>query len=92
MRVIYKYPFSIADAFTLRLPVGAKILSVQLQDGQPTLWAMVDPREPATWIREFRVFWTGRFVPDATDYPPLVFLATIQMNGLVWHLFEALPL
>jgi len=87
MTSIYKYPFSISNAFTLGLPRGAQILSVQVQDAQPVLWAMVDTEE-VVQLREFRVFGTGQPMPDL---PRVDFLATIQMDFLCWHIFVVRP-
>ena len=48
MKRIHKYAVpdgdTFVDAFTLQLPKGARILSVQVQDEQgPQMWALVDP-------------------------------------------------
>ena len=42
MKTIYKYTLDSHDC-TLQLPKGAEILTVQLQNQIPTLWALVNP-------------------------------------------------
>lgn len=46
MRTIYKYPLEITDIQSVEMPKGAQILCVQMQNGTPCLWAMVDPDRP----------------------------------------------
>lgn len=43
MFTIYKYPIPIEDKFTLDLPIGARILCIQMQREEPQLWTIVDP-------------------------------------------------
>ena len=43
MKKIYKYAIEITDDRDIVMPVGAKILTVQNQNGVPCIWAMVDP-------------------------------------------------
>jgi hypothetical protein len=68
------------------MPMGADILSIQVQQGIPTIWAMVDPDAPQV-MREFRCLGTGYPVPKGL---PMRFIDTVQlMDGeLVFHVFE----
>lgn len=43
MLQVFKYPILVVDYFSLKLPQGAKILSVQEQYDEPQVWALVDP-------------------------------------------------
>ena len=43
MKKIYKYRIEVTDDQNIEMPVGAKILTVQTQNGVPCIWAMVDP-------------------------------------------------
>lgn len=85
MITIHKYQFQIADKVIVQMPKGAKVLSVQLQNGVPTIWARV-VTDMENESREFRVYGTGHeidtFAIQGTH------LATIQHHGLVWHIFE----
>jgi len=85
---IWKFPFQIADVFSLSMPFGASILSVQVQREVPTIWAIVNPGAPMM-DREFRCFGTGHPMPKGL---PLDFVGTIQLFGgeLVFHVFEVM--
>jgi hypothetical protein len=57
--VIYKYEVS---------PEGAQILSVSVQDGEPYIWALVDPGAPKE-EHHFKILPTGMpFDPDGLTY------------------------
>jgi hypothetical protein len=78
---IWKYPLEPRGEH--RMPVGAKILTVQIQAGVPVLWAMVNPDA----IKETRIFSTvptGRYF-DPTD---MEYIGTFQAEELVSHVFE----
>ena len=85
MSTIYKYPLG-PGRTKLLLPHGAQVLTVQMQQGEPCLWARVDPGNPPE-RRVFDTFGTGHKMPDDRT---LVYVATFQMDGgaLVWHAFE----
>lgn len=83
---IWKYAVRLdaPGAFHLQMPVGADVLTVQLQDGAPMLWAMVNP-DARTIQRSFRVVGTGW---DNEDFTGCRYVGTWQKDSLVWHLFE----
>ena len=85
MTTIYKYTLE-PGRTKLQMPQGAQVLTVQMQNGTPCLWAKVDPTRPAE-LRIFDVYGTGHTMPDD---PRMVYVATFQMDGgaLVWHAFE----
>lgn len=84
MKRIYKYPITVDDKITLSLPLGAKILTVQMQKTCPCLWVMVDPDLPKV-ERRFCLYGTGMEVKDNPFY-----IGSFQMLGgdLIFHLFE----
>jgi hypothetical protein len=84
MNRIYKYPFAVSDAVDVRLPDGAEILHVECQNGEPCIWALIDPAR-AHHVRRFRVIGTGH---DIVSLKGLTFVATFQQPPFVWHLFE----
>jgi hypothetical protein len=86
MKTIWKYPFSVADRFTLSMPEGAQILHVDLQSGIPCLWALVIPERPPTEVG-FRVFGTGHPFLGGLG-ANLVHVGTFQQGPLVWHVFR----
>jgi hypothetical protein len=69
----------------ITMPYGAQILSVQLQGGEPTLWAIVDTTRP-TEERFFIIRMTGEAIPP--EHPRGIYLATLQFqNDVVGHVF-----
>jgi len=91
MKRIYKYPFPIQveSDFVIHMPVGAKILTVQLQNGDPYIWAIVDPAAEIC-ARSFLLFGTGNPLP--TDITALPYIGTFQLRSgsFVFHLFEGI--
>lgn len=85
MVTIHKYQFEISDRVEIEMPCGASVLSIQLQDGKPTVWAMVETTYSAE-TRVFRIYGTGHKLDlFATEGR---YLGTIQLEGFVWHIFE----
>lgn len=88
MKTVFKYPVNISgqvQAFSM--PEGAQLLSLQLQRGRPTLWALVDPAAPMG-MRRFVFVGTG----DNAVGAGMEYVETLQFNdgNLVLHLFEVL--
>lgn len=83
---VWKFPIEAVDAFGIDMPIGAEILSVQTQHGQPHLWALVDTMLPNE-RRLFRLFGTGHSIDDSGE---LKYVGSFQLSGgaLVFHLFE----
>lgn len=82
MKTIHKYPVPIQDEIPLPLPINALILCVQLQNGQPHIWAEVDTDEST---RACGFFWRGtghELTGDEGKY-----VGTVQIQSLVFHLF-----
>jgi len=84
---IYKYQLDVTDWQVLMMPKDAEILTVQIQNGNVCMWALVDvlqsPRE-----REFHIYGTGNPITDETKN--LKYISTFQMRDgrLVFHVFE----
>ena len=78
---VWKFPFAIDDAVVIAMPEGAELLNVGCQEGQPCIWARVNPEAPYV-NRMFHICGTGHPAPS-TDH-----VATFQQGPLVWHLFE----
>lgn len=87
MKTIHKYPLDPRRPI-VEMPIGAKVLSVQIQRGDVCLWALVDTSAEIE-RRAFIVLGTGHEVPDNDGE----FVATFQMEdlGLVFHVFETAP-
>ena len=79
---VYKYPLSWAYVQNFQAPI-VQCLSVQMQNGVPCLWALVDEEREARWVT-LRMVGTGN-----GDVPPdCTFISTVQSGGYVWHFFE----
>lgn len=72
------------------MPAGARVLSCQVQAGTPTLWVVVDT-EAGMVHRTFVIIGTGHTHSrlGKTGGFGLRFIDTVQMGGLVLHVFEA---
>ena len=82
MKTIYKYTLDSQDC-TLQLPKGSEILTIQLQNQIPTLWALVNPNTSESEERHICIIGTGWQVKDTMKY------ITTYMDGyFVWHVFE----
>lgn len=82
---IWKFPFGlyVRSRITLGMPMNSRVIHVECQHGQPCLWAIVDEKQP-TVERTFFLVGTGHPL-----LPEIVYVATFQINGFCWHLFEA---
>jgi hypothetical protein len=82
MKTIHKYTLTSQD-YTLTLPKGAEILTVKLQNGVPTLWAIVDTEEYLKDSRHICIVGTGWELNDNMKY-----IETYMEEYFVWHVFE----
>ena len=82
---IYKYPLQVTDEQEIRAPIGMKPLSVQVQNGRPFLWALVDPGAGDV-MHSVYVHGTGHEL--AGNYADR-FVGTFQLEGgaFVGHVF-----
>lgn len=89
MRTIHKYPFGISDEFGILMPTGAQILCVQVQRGNPCIWALVDPDAPKCnfW---FRLRGTGQPMHGSDIVSVEKYIGTFQLHdgSFVGHLFK----
>lgn len=85
-QTIWKFELPVEDEPSVRMPLGAEVLTVQTQAGKPCLWALVDPAAPKH-DRRFRIVGTGHPFDDADAHR---YIGTFQMHGgaLVFHVFE----
>jgi hypothetical protein len=81
---IWKYALKPFGDTTLDIPAGPEFLSVQFQNGVPTLWVLVDTRRPALPYTINR-YGTGWDVPDATGLRKHI--STVFEGQFVWHFF-----
>ncbi len=80
MRTIHKYLL----AETIEMPAGASVLTVQMQNDQPYIWAEVDTDRPME-TRHFEIVGTGHAISSLSiDY-----VGTVQAGPLVWHIYQS---
>lgn len=83
MRRIYKYPIE-HGVCTIELPFRARVVHVGHQNGDPMIWAEVDPENVALPDRRcFVHVGTGRDVQQGDEY-----VGSYQEGAFVWHVFE----
>lgn len=87
MKVIHKYQLVICEEQIITLPAGYQILSVQEQGDHICMWAVVDPYNSAPGTAIINIFGTGYAINDDIERQ---FIGTVQIRGLVWHIFEQL--
>lgn len=85
MKTIHKARLSLALAQVLDLPVGAKILTVQDQAGELTVWYECYP-DRALAPKTIVLVGTGHGLPDTHV---LRYINTVQQGTFVWHFYEA---
>lgn len=85
-RTIWKFPVSAELGATIDIPVGAQVLTAQLQSGSLVIWALVeaDARSVKRAVHVIGTGWTSPF-PDNVDY--IDYIATFQDGPFVWHVF-----
>ena len=81
--VIYKYKLKIEIVQTIKMPANARILSIQAQGNELCLWAEVYVDNQLN-DRTFIIRGTGQVFAKGLD----VYLATVQVDGFVWHIYE----
>ena len=81
---IWKWTLPTLGYDVIEIPHGAKMLTVQMQHGEPQLWALVDEEMYKDRV-QIAVYGTGNPIPDN----PGEYIGTFQLhNGdLVFHVF-----
>lgn len=83
---IWKATLEMKDSQNIVVPLGADILTVQLQKGQPTVWFICDDTTPMKSFKTINIYGTGQPLPNE----PGRYIATFQLQDgdLVFHAFE----
>ncbi len=90
---IFKYPLEITDDQTIKLPHGARILSVMNQHDNIVLYALVNDKEKKIESVSTRIVGTGHdidfFIPAAGFGGGYKFLGTVSLydGKLMFHVF-----
>ena len=68
--------------------MGAEIIHIDVQEGTPCLWALVDP-QTSIENRHFRIYGTGQ---EINEIEPIKYIGTflLYQRRLVFHLFEVI--
>jgi hypothetical protein len=85
--MIYKYPLEILDYPEVVLPKGAKILTIQVQNGNPWIWALVDTSINEYESRRLRIVGTGHPFEDFDDWEDYITTIQLMEGRLVFHIF-----
>ncbi len=85
-KTVWKFQFNPEDLLSIQMPAGAKLLHVDVQGGQPCIWALVDPAAP-TENRNFRLAGTGHPI-EAVDCEVYFGTFMLREGALVFHLFD----
>jgi len=83
MLTIWKYQLKVQHEQVIKIPETADFLTVQIQDGVPVMWCLVD-KDAVLIDVDVIMKWTGN---DATDVKLGRYVNTFTMNGLVFHVF-----
>lgn len=86
MGVVYKYQLVVTDRQKVTMPKDAKVLTIQVQNGTPCIWAMVEPKNPEEEVT-IRIHGTGHNISDTER---LEYIGTFQWRnyGFVFHAFK----
>jgi hypothetical protein len=92
MKTIWKYPLVIKDFQEINLPENAEILTVQVQNYIPCLWALVDDDpEKDQKMYKIRIAGTGHTMSDylLNSGEEYKYISTFQLdNGsIIFHVF-----
>ena len=84
MRIL-KFTLNNLDLQTIDVPAGAELMTVQMQEGQPRLWALCDENAPVR-PRRIAMYGTGHPI----NKHPGIYIATFQVDcgALVFHAFD----
>ena len=85
MQVIYKYPLHVSfNPTKLTLPTYHEVLDIQLQNGEPVMWCVVNPECSETVDVTITVVGTGWEIEEDIG----VYLRSWQAeDGYVYHAF-----
>lgn len=85
MRKVYKYPIPVQDECRLMLPASHQFLSVQVINGTPCLYALVDDSGEKVEV-VIRTYGTGH---EIDPEPGLEYVGTYVLyeGRLVYHVF-----
>jgi hypothetical protein len=87
MKVIWKFTLEVNGEQRVTMPIGARLLTVQVQNDVPCLWAIVDTSNIKPEDHIIKMYGTGHEHKEIDG----TYLGTFQMmvgSALVFHVFE----
>lgn len=85
MRTVHKY--IIRDLEIINIPIGAKFLHFDIQNGTFYAWFEVDPTNNKEQ-RRFNIYGTGHDICETAKYLGTVLFGSPPSMSYVWHLYE----
>lgn len=85
---IIKYSLSTGEEQTIQMPGVFRVLSFQVQNGNPTIWAECDTTV-AMAPQIFRMRATGTsYLSDPMDHVQEAFIGSVIIGSTAWHLYQ----
>ena len=84
MKSIWKYELVNTDVQSVDMPLGAEILTVQMQNGKPHIWCLVNEKEEKAF-RKIRIICTGESIKSHFTGK---YIGSYQDGVYVFHLFD----
>lgn len=87
-KTIWKFELEVTDNQVIEMPIGSELLTVQVQNGKPCLWALVNPTKNKE-KRFIEMFGTGHEIHYDMGISRN-YLGTLQFHDglLIVHVFE----
>jgi hypothetical protein len=89
MKAIWKYVLETTDYQEIKMPLGAEILTVQIQHGMPCIWCLVDPKLGEALIKPKKIWIhdTGHAITNIEDK---LYVGSYQsdVGNLIFHVFD----
>lgn len=87
MYKIFKYKIKTERNFSLELPLIHTFLKLDVQNGTPFLWILIDTNSnEGTFC--FEIYGTGwEIEKDSLAKKKINYIDTFQLDSYVWHLF-----
>lgn len=89
MKTIHKHALDIEDEISIGIQEGAEILTIQVQNGFPTIWYLIDDDKPLC-RRTLEIFGTGNPIKELPPTQTRQYIGTFQLlsGAIVFHVFE----
>lgn len=89
-KTIHKYQLLVTDEQDVIMPLGARILTIQVQNNIPCAWAIINPNEIQVERKRILLIGTGHKIDDDILKFNLSYISTFQLKeeSLVFHAFE----